>query len=332
MSRQQPRIALISTGGTIDSLGRSRTDLAFYTEARDRLPEGELLELVPEVAEVAQVTLVPFERVPSYGFTPEKWSELANLVQGLMTNPACDGVVLSHGTNSLEETALVLSLTIDCVKPVVIVGAMRPINGLSSDGPLNLLQAVRLASSDDARGHGVLVTLNDTIFAARDVTKTATFRADAFGGGDLGPIGHVQADGEVDLRLRHLTNSQRIFDVDDVARMPRVDVVVSYVGADGALIDAAVDAGARGIVSAGTGGGRPTADEDDALRRASLAGVVVCQASRVATGKVLRSPQMRSARRVTAGAKPAWQARVALSLALTRTADPTEVQTLLDQL
>ncbi|MCW2738777.1 asparaginase [Nocardioides sp.] len=328
----RPRIALISTGGTIDSLGHDRTDLAFYTEARSRLPEGELLAAVPEITEVADIEPVPFERVPSYQLSVQSWATLVQTVQQLTCDSPCDGVVITHGTNSLEETAFLLSLTVDCLKPVVVVGAMRPFNALAADGPLNLLQAVRLAASPHALGHGVLVVSNDTIFAGRDVAKATTFRADAFTGADMGPVGHVEADGSVDLRMRHDSNSTPVFDVGDVARMPRVDVVISYVGADGALIDAAVAAGARGIVSAGTGGGRPTAAEDEALERAVRAGVVVCQSTRVPTGKVLRSPQMKAAGKVVAGARPAWQARIALALALTRSQQPDEVQTYLDRL
>ena len=329
---RRPSIALISTGGTIDSLGHDRTDLAFYTEARSRLPEGELLSAVPEIAEVADIESVPFDRVPSYQLSVQSWATLAETVQQLVRGSSCDGVVITHGTNSLEETAFLLSLTVDCLKPVVVVGAMRPFNGLAADGPLNLLQAVRLAASPHARGHGVLVVNNDTVFAGRDVAKATTFRANAFSGGDLGPVGHVEADGSVDLRMRHDSNGTPVFDVTDVAHMPRVDVVTSYVGADGALIDAAVAAGAQGIVSAGTGGGRPTQAEDEALERAARSGVVVCQSSRVPTGKVLRSPQMESAGRVVAGARPAWQARIALALALSRTHHPDEVQVSLDHL
>ena len=328
----RPSIALISTSGTIDSLGQDRTDLAFYTEARSRLPEGELLDAVPEIAQVADIESVEFERVPSYQLSVRTWATLVQTVQRLTCESSCDGVVITHGTNSLEETAFLLSLTVDCHKPVVLVGAMRPFNALAADGPLNLLQAVRLAASPRALGHGVLVVSNDTVFAGRDVAKATTFRANAFTGADMGPVGHVEADGSVDLRMRHDTNSTPVFHVDDVAQMPRVDVVTSYVGADGALIDASVAAGARGIVSAGTGGGRPTAAEDEALERAARAGVVVCQSSRVPTGKVLRSPQMKAASRVVAGARPAWQARIALALALTRTQHPDEVQTHLDRL
>jgi L-asparaginase len=327
--RSLPRIALISTGGTIDSLGADRLDLAWYTEARSRLSEGALLESLPELAGLAEVCEVPFQRTPSYEFTAATWSRLAGEVQAQIDGGA-DGVLVTHGTNTIEETAFLLSLTVRCDVPVVLVGAMRPANAIGSDGALNLLQAVRLAASEAARGHGVLVLLNDTVFAARDVGKRATFRADAFWGGDLGPLGYVDADGLVDIRHSHLRNSMPPFGVGEVAGMPRVDIVVSHVGADGALIDAAVASGARGIVSAGTGAGRPTTGEAEALDRAAERGVVVCQSTRVPTGRVSRSPRMRASARVVTGSMPPWQARIALGLCLARTAEPDAVQGLLD--
>lgn len=324
-----PRIALVSTGGTIDSLGADRLDLAWYTETRRRLPEGALLESLPELAGIAEVCDVPFPRAPSYELTPGAWARLAREVQ-TQIDAGADGVVITHGTNTIEETAFLLSLTVRCDVPVVLVGAMRPANALGSDGALNLLQAVRLAVSEVARGHGVLVLLNDTVFAARDVGKRATFRTDAFWAGDLGPLGYVDADGQVDIRHRHMRNAAPLFGIAEVASMPRVDIVVSYVGADGALIDASVAAGARGIVSAGTGAGRPTAAEAAALDRAAERGVVVCQSTRVATGRVSRSPRIRASARVVTGSMQAWQARIALGLCLTRAAEPEAVQELLD--
>jgi L-asparaginase len=324
-----PTVALVSTGGTIDSLGADRLDLAWYTETGRRLAEGHLLQSVPELADIAQVVDVPFPRTPSYQFTPATWCRLAEEVQAQI-DAGVRGVVVTHGTNTLEETAFLLSLTVRCDVPVVVVGAMRPANALGADGPLNLLQAVRLAVSDATRGHGVLVVAGDTVFAARDAAKRATFRADAFWGGDLGPLGYVDADGLVDLRHAHLRNAASIFEVSEVARIPRVDVVISHIGADGLFIEAAVAAGAQGIVSAGTGAGRPTTAEAEALDRAARAGVVVCQSTRVPTGRVSRSPRMREAGRVVCGSLRPWQARIALGLSLTRTKDPDAVQALLD--
>jgi L-asparaginase len=327
-----PRVALISTGGTIDAVGASRLDLAWYTETKDRLPDGGLLAALPELGTVADVVQVPFVRMPSYALSTTDWSLLAATVRELAADGMYDGIVITHGTNTLEETAFLLSLTISTRIPVVLVGAMRPANGLGSDGAINLLQAVRLAGSAQARGHGVLVMLNDTVFAARDATKTATFRVNAFAAPGLGPLGHVDADGEIRLSHIHATNAIPAFDVGDIAGMPRVDVVLSYVGADGAMIEAAVGAGARGIVSAGTGAGRPTPAESDALDAAAAQGVVVCQSTRVQSGRVSRSPAMKAARRVTAPAMAPWQARIALALAVQRTDDIDEIQITLDAL
>lgn len=327
-----PRVALLSTGGTIDALGASRLDLAWYTETKNRLPDGALVAALPELKTVADVIQVPFARMPSYALSTEDWSLLATTVQQLTASGTFDGIVVTHGTNTLEETAFLLSLTLSTTIPIVLVGAMRPANGLGSDGMINLLQAVRLAASKPARGQGVLVLINDTVFAARDVTKSATFRVNAFAAPGLGPLGHVDADGEIRLTRRHATNAVPAFAIEDIARMPRVDVVVSYVGADGVLIKAAVAAGARAIVSAGTGAGRPTPAESAALNEAAAGGVVVCQGTRVASGRVSRSPAMKAAGRVVAPAMAPWQARIALALAVQRTTDTEAIQITLDAL
>jgi L-asparaginase len=217
-------------------------------------------------------------------------------------------------------------------KPVVIVGSMRPASALSADGDLNLINAVRVAADSDARGHGVLVVLNDTIHSARDVTKTATFRVDTFRGRDMGPLGYADADGRVIFwhrsLKRHTVSSE--FTTEGVLELPRVDIVVSYVGADGIAIDALIAAGARGIVSAGTGAGRPTPLEDAALDRAVAAGALVVQSSRVGSGRVVRSPGLRSRQIVAADNLLPWKARILLSLALTRTSDVDTIQRMFD--
>ena len=193
-------------------------------------------------------------------------------------------------------------------RPVVLTGAMRPASALSGDGPLNLVNAVRVAASPQARGLGTLVVLDDTIHGARDVTKSDTMRVSAFRDGASGPLGWVDGDGRIVLghlpaRGRSLEGS---FAGVDLRALPRVDIVVSYQGADGVLVDAAVAAGARGIVSAGTGAGYPTPGEVEALERAAAAGVVVCQASRVGAGRVPRGPlagRPRLARRRTTSSR-----------------------------
>ena len=327
----RPRVALIATGGTIDAVGESRLDLAHYTETRRRLGDGELLASLPELGAIAKVEEIAYRRVPSYALTTHDWLLLARTTQALL-DADHDAVVITHGTNTLEETAFLLHLMVRSEKPVVLVGAMRPATGLGTDGALNLLRAMQVAATPAARGHGVLVVLNDTVHAARQVTKTATFRVDAFRSPDTGPLGYADADGSVVLYHRQRpVDDALFFSPAALHDLPRVDVLVSHVGADGVLVDAAVAAGARGLVSAGTGAGRPTAAEDEALDRAVGAGVVVCQASRVGGGRVARSPTMARRRLVTADNLPPWKARVLLALGLTRTADADRLQDLFDR-
>jgi L-asparaginase len=325
------RVALIQTGGTIDSVGSDRLDLAWYIEAQRRLAPGNLVARIPELASIASVEEVDFRRLPSHALTDADWLELRARIQSLLDG-AFDGVVVTHGTNTLEETAYFLSLTVHSEKPVVLVGSMRPASALSADGELNLLNAVRVAADPAARGHGALVVLNDTIYSARDVTKTATFRVETFRGRDLGPLGYADADGRVIFwhrsLKRHTLDSE--FSGSDTTSLPRVDVSVSYVGADGTAIDAFVAAGARGIISAGTGAGRPTPREDEALDRAVAAGVVVVQSSRVGSGRVVRSPGLRERRMVAADNLVPWKARILLALALTQTSDLEAIQRIFD--
>jgi L-asparaginase len=327
-----PRLSLIATGGTIDSLGTDRLDLAWYIEAEKRLPEGALLDLVPEAREIATITELPFRRLSSHALVDRDWLALHHKIEGEFAADRADGIVLTHGTNTLEETAYFLHLTVKSDRPVVLVGAMRPASGASTDAVLNLIDAVRTAASPSSRGRGVLVVLNGTVHGARDVTKTATFRLEAFRSPDAGPLGVADADGSVVYAHRperpHTAATE--FDVAALASLPRVDVVTSYVGADGAMIDAAVAAGARGIVSAGTGAGRPTPLEDEALTRARERGVVVCQSTRVGSGRVVASPALRKRGLVAAGDLQPWKARVLLALALTRTQDPVEIQRMFD--
>jgi len=333
MTEDRRRVALIVTGGTIDSVGVDRLDLAWYIEADKRLGPGEMIGLIPELEKIARVEEVPFRRLPSHGLVVKDWLDLVRVIHGIFDGDRADGLVITHGTNTLEETAYFLNLVLKTDRPVVLVGAMRPSSGLSADGPLNLLNAVRVAADPLSRGRGVLVLLNDTIHAARDVKKTATYRVQTFAGGDLGPLGYADADGRVVFyhrtQRRHTLETE--FDVRGLEALPRVDIVVSYVGADGTLIDAAVAAGASGIVSAGTGAGRPTPLEDKALTRAHERGVVVCQSTRVGSGRVVRAPALVRRGFVAADNLVPWKARALLSLALARTKDPAEIQRMFDE-
>jgi len=326
------RVAIYLTGGTIDSLGRDRLDLAWYFEADQRLSADDFLARIPEIHQVASITHVPFRRVPSHALLDPDWLDLARSIQATFHRDDADGIVITHGTNTLEETAYFLHLVLKTDRPVVVVGAMRPASAMSTDADLNLLNAVRVAADPASVGRGVLVVLNDTIHSARDVTKTATLRVETFQARDLGPLGYADSDGKVVYyhRPERLHTLATDFDVRALEKLPRVDVVVSYVGADATPIDALVGAGARGLVSAATGGGRPTPAEDAALDRAVAAGVVVCQSSRTGSGRVVRSPSLAARGIVAADNLTPWKARVLLALALTRTSDPNAIQRYFD--
>jgi L-asparaginase len=328
-----PRVALILTGGTIDSVGVHRLDLAWYIEANKRLGEGELLAQLPELATIASVREIPFRRLPSQALVDADWLDLVRKIHEIFDQDQADGIVITHGTNTLEETAYFLNLALKTDKPVVLVGSMRPASAISADGYLNVVNAIRVAADPSSRGRGCLVVMNDTVFNGRDVTKTSTYRVEAFRSRDLGPLGFADADGKVvyyhSPARKHTVETE--FDLRSVQSLPRVDIVLSYVGADATMIEAAVKAGAKGIVSAATGAGRPTPREDAAFDKAyAESKVVMCLCSRVASGRVVRSPGLAKRGFVAADNLPPWKARILLALALAKTGDADEIQRMFD--
>jgi L-asparaginase len=333
VTKTLPRIGLILTGGTIDSVGANRLDLAWYIEAGKRLGSGELLAQLPELAKIAAVQEIPFRRLPSQALVDKDWLDLVHKIHAIFEQDQADGIVITHGTNTLEETAYFLNLTLKTNRPVVVVGSMRPSSAISADGYLNLLNAVRVAADPASRGRGCLVVLNDTIFNGRDVTKNSTYRVQAFQSRDIGPLGFADADGKVVYyhhpERKHTLHTE--FDVRSAQSLPRVDVVLSYVGADSTMIEAAVKAGAKGIVSAATGAGRPTPLEDDAFDKAyAEKKVLMCLSSRVASGRVVRSPGLAKRGFVAADNLQPWKARILLSLALAKTNDANDIQRMFD--
>ena len=241
--------------------------------------------------------------------------------------------MITHGTATLEETAYFLNLTLKVDATVVLVGSQRPATGLSSDAALNLLNAVRVAGSPDARGLGVLVLLNDEIQAAREVTKTSTLRLETFRSPDVGMLGYADPDGRVAIYRRpvrcHAPATE--FDVRGRAELPRVDIAASYAGADGAAIRAFVAAGARAIVSASLAPGVTTPAESEALLEARRRGVLVVLSSRAGSGRVLPRTVLREQGFVVADNLNPQKARVLAMLALTRTDEVIEVQRMFDE-
>jgi L-asparaginase len=330
----KPRVALIGTGGTISSIGRGSLDIWEYMDTSRKAEPDELLMRFPEVAEAAEIVPVRFRAVGSTAIGPTDWLALDTAVHDAVARQApLDGVVITHGTATLEETAHFLNLTLKVGTTVVLVGAQRPATGLGSDAAMNLLNAVRVAGAPEARGLGVLVLLNDEIQAAREVTKASTLRLETFRSPDLGMLGYADPDGRVAIyrrpARRHAPDTE--FDVRGRTELPRVDIAASYAGADGAAIQAFVAAGARAIVSASLPPGVTTPAETDALLEARRRGVLVVLSSRAGSGRVLPRTVLRERGFVVADNLNPQKARVLAMLALTRTDDPAEVQRMFDE-
>lgn len=290
------RIAVIGTGGTISSVGASSLDTLDYPEFGRKLTASELLAMFQETSLLAEPVPVVFRAVGSTAIGPADWIALRDLVHATAQDPDIAGFVITHGTATLEETAFFLNLTLAIAHPVVLVGAQRPASALGTDAGANLVAALRVAAAPEAVGLGVLVVLNDEIHAARDVVKTSTYRLQTFRSPDFGALGHVDGDGVHILRSpRRQHAPDTVFASAATFDLPRVDIVLSYAGVDGVIVDAAVAAGARGIVSAGLAPGITTPLECQALERAVAAGIVVVQCSRAASGRFGRRRYMREA-------------------------------------
>jgi L-asparaginase len=245
---------------------------------------------VPELAQVAEIIPIGFREVSSSALTIADWMELRHRVQDLCrAQPDIAGIVILHGTGTLEETAFFLHLTVDVEQPIVLVGAQRPLNAISSDAPMNLLNATRVAAHGGARGRGVLVVLNDEVHSARDVVKSSTYRVQAFRSPDYGMLGQVDGDGVHFFRTldRRHTRTSPFAHLKQTATLPRVDIVYSYVGADDLFIEAAIRAGARGLVSAGFAPGLTPPAAKLAFERLAGEGLPVVLCSRAASGRVV---------------------------------------------
>lgn len=316
-----PAVHVIGTGGTIGSAGD------YWQGNATRVPIESLVQ-IPGIEKVATVTTEQLWNVASSAIGPERWLELSRRVAAVFRErPDVSGIVITHGTDTMEETAYFLDLTVPDPRPVIVTGAMRPSNMQGADGPANLFNAVRAAADPAAQGRGAMVLMDDRLFAAREVTKTNTTRVETFQAPERGALAIVDPEGI----FYHRPASDRVrpqFDVSALDRLPRVDVVYAYAGADSVAIQALVAAGARGLVIAGVGRGGATREQRDALRRAREKGVVVVMSSRTGAGRVpVRSSGGSEEReeRLGAGDLNPQKARVLLALALTVTSDPQEI-------
>ena len=329
-AQTKPRVYVLSTGGTIAGQGSSSTDLSNYKPGS--ILGEQLVKAVPQIAEIADVRVEQIVNIPSHDITIANWLTLAKRIQRIIAEDAtAAGFVITHGTNTLEETAYFLNLTIRSDKPVVLVGSMRPATAISADGPLNLLNAVKTAMSPDARGKGALIVMNDEILSARDTTKTNTLRVETFKSPELGLLGYVDEDKVAFYRSstkRHTAAAE--FDISALTDLPKVTVMYSYVDPEPAMIRAAVAAGARGIVFAGSGNGALSTAERDAIaainKMPAASRPVMVRSSRVGNGRVTSTAQFEELSVLPADTLNPQKARILLMLALTKTTDAREIR------
>jgi L-asparaginase len=326
--RGRPNIHVLATGGTI--AGRLVSTGPRYRAGVHGV--DMLLDAVPALRSLANVSGEQIANIGSQDMDETVWLKLARRVNELLASREVDGVVITHGTDTLEETACFLDLTVGSGKPVVLVGAVRPAGALGADGPANLFDALTVAVCPDSIGRGVLAVMHGSVFEARDLTKVSTTALQAFAAPNSGPVGQV-IDGRVLYRSGAMPPQERLmFDVSKLENLPLVGIVYGHAGATEWPVRALVKTNFRGIVSAGVGNGNLHHSVLAALGDAAGHGVAVVRASRVASGPSLRDVEVDDARFgfVAAGMLNPQKARVLLQLALTRTKNPEDIQKLFD--
>lgn len=328
-----PKVALISTGGTITSLSiLGELDMFEYSSTGLRLDAHGMLDKFPQSKTVADVIPVAFDTLLSTAVSFPQWKKLAEVISSLLNeHPDLAGVVILHGTSSMEETAYALHLSLKTEIPVVLTGSQRPASALSSDAGMNIYNAVRVAACPEARNLGVLVCLNDEIHSAREVTKTSNGRLQTFRAPDFGVLGHVDGDRVVFYRkpIRcHAPDTE--FDMSQISELPRVDISYSYAGSDGIAIKTFVDAGARGIVGAAFAPGLLSPEEFIAMEAAAQRGVVVVLSSRAGSGRTFGPSKVKAAGFLQADNLTPQKARLLLAMALTKTQDLAQIQRMFD--
>jgi L-asparaginase len=319
----RPRILYVFTGGTISMKQDPETGAAVPA-----LSGREILALVPPLADLADAEVIDFARLPGPHMTPARMWDLSELLRHHLARPEIDGVVVTHGTDTLEESAYFCDLRHSSEKPAVFVGAMRNSSELSFDGPANLLAAARTAAAPQSRGRGVLVVLNQVIHAAAWATKTDTQAVETFESPVFGPLGLVEPDG-----VHYLRDQKDRVTIEAARYEPRVDLLSSYAGADGRFVDHALDCGARGIVIEGTGRGNVTPAMLPAIQKAIERGIPVVIATRCLSGRVLDTygyvgsgRDLRQRGVLFAGTLNGRKARIRLMLALGRANNPNEIK------
>ncbi len=325
-AQKLPRIIILATGGTIAGAGAS-SDRAGYTAGK--IPIEDLIGTIPTVKKVADITGEQVASVGSQDMTVDIWKKLAIRINEINKNNEAEGIVITHGTDTQEETAYFLDLVLTGDKPVVLTGSMRASTAISADGPKNLYDAITIAASPKSIGRGVLVSFNEGIYDARDVMKLSTTKTNAFGSPNTGPVGQAY-DGRVEYYLkseREVKPNQPITITADT-KLPRVDIVYMYADAPPDEIDMLVSKKVDGIVIAGVGNGNFNKAYTEAVKRAVAAGVVVCRASRTPSGRVVLHDEINDDElgTIVSDDLTPQKARILLMLGLTKTKDKKQLQ------
>jgi L-asparaginase len=327
-SQNKPRVVILATGGTIAGAAATGTQSGYTSGA---VTIDAMLAAVPGIDKLATVKGEQIANVGSQDMSFDVLIKVAKRINELAPTAEVDGIVITHGTDTMEESAYFLNLTAKTNKPIVMVGSMRPSTAVSADGPLNLYNAVAVAADPNAKGRGVLVVMNDQIHGAHSLTKTSTTSVETFMSPGRGLVG-VTSYGKNDFYnspvWRHTTQSE--FDIANVKSLPRVDVVFGAVDMSPDLIDAAVAKGAKGLVLAGVGNGNLNKASIDAAAKAVKEGVVVVRSSRVPTGVVGRNVEIEDDKLgfVASNELNPQKSRVLLSLALLKQRTPEDIQKL----
>lgn len=325
-NKSKPKVRILATGGTIAGSQMSQGEFGYKSGT---FKVEDLIAAVPGMSDLAVLSGEQVANIGSQDMNDQIWLKLAKRVNEVLKSSDADAVVITHGTDTMEETAFFLNLVVKSDKPVVLVGAMRPATAVGADGPANLYNAVAVAADPKARKRGVLVVMNDEIHNARNVEKVNTINVMAFRSPERGPEGLVNTGKIAWLEAstkRHTTNSE--FSVDKLEKLPRVDILYAHANMSADLIDAAVRAGAKGIVIAGVGDGNMTQEALKVLENQRKKGIVVIRSTRLYTGPVLRNSEVDDDKAgfVASGEFNPGKSRVLAMLALTKTNDPRKVQ------
>jgi L-asparaginase len=326
-----PKVRLLGTGGTISYAGRHRLDMVGYAEHGHQVTIREMLARIPEVQSIAQVETEQLyeEDYVRLAVGSVEWPNIARRCNELFQRDSgLSGVAITHGSAVMEETAYFLNLTVRSDRPVVVTASQRPSTAMSTDGDINLLDAIRVAGAQQSRGKGVLTVLNNEIHASREVTKGNTFRLETFHPKELGFLGYCDSDGQVVFyrspTRRHTRESE--FDVSSIDQLPRVEIVYVYGGADGLVVEALMDRGIAGLVIATMGSGAMPPAMQKAVAKAVEGGMVVVLSSRAGNGRVILTPGIRQRGLVVADNLTAQKARILLMLGLTVTREQGRLQ------